>query len=251
MATYDLGQFQMRLRGTYSASTTYNFLDVVYYNGGSYCCKTNSTSGKLPTNTTYWQQIAAAGQSTLTPEQKAEIVAALTEQQGIVIDPDYNQFTIEEKEKLAGLNSPNNGTLTIKRNNVVVGSFSADQGGNVTLNIAVPTSIGDLNGHDDLYKSPSLIASDSTSATLSEVKPNTIYHFREPLTSLAVSSLSYDMNDASYLLKQPTVICFIAGASFAVAVPQGGFSTSLEVTAGRAYRLIIHGMYFNLEEYLK
>jgi hypothetical protein len=37
-----------------------------------------------------------------------------------------------------------NGTFTVKRNNVTVGSFSANQKTNNEINIVVPTSISDL-----------------------------------------------------------------------------------------------------------
>ena len=43
-------------RGAYSNSTTYSVGDVVTYNGLSYICKQTST-GNLPTDTTYWQLI--------------------------------------------------------------------------------------------------------------------------------------------------------------------------------------------------
>lgn len=46
-------------RGDYNAATTYTMLDVVYYEGRSYVCKQTST-GNLPTNTTYWQAMTEA-----------------------------------------------------------------------------------------------------------------------------------------------------------------------------------------------
>lgn len=46
-------------RGDYNAATTYTMLDVVYYQGRSYVCKQTST-GNLPTNTTYWQAMTEA-----------------------------------------------------------------------------------------------------------------------------------------------------------------------------------------------
>lgn len=42
--------------GAYSNSTTYAVADVVTYNGLSYLCRA-TTTGNLPTNTTYWQVI--------------------------------------------------------------------------------------------------------------------------------------------------------------------------------------------------
>lgn len=40
-------------RGNYDATATYTMLDMVVYNGSSYICKQTST-GNLPTDTTYW-----------------------------------------------------------------------------------------------------------------------------------------------------------------------------------------------------
>lgn len=49
-------------RGTYSGATTYNTGDAVYYasTGSSYICKL-TTLGNDPTNTTYWNLMAAGG----------------------------------------------------------------------------------------------------------------------------------------------------------------------------------------------
>lgn len=60
------GRVLMIPKGDYNAATTYEMLDCVYYNGRSYVCKQTST-GNLPTNTTYWQ--------VMTPDSSAEIQA--------------------------------------------------------------------------------------------------------------------------------------------------------------------------------
>ena len=41
-------------KGAYDSATTYHVLDIVTYNGSSYICKA-TTTGNVPTNTTYWQ----------------------------------------------------------------------------------------------------------------------------------------------------------------------------------------------------
>ncbi len=64
------GRVLMIPKGEYNAATTYEMLDFVYYNGRSYVCKQTST-GNVPTNTTYWQA--------LTGDASAEI-QALTNQ---------------------------------------------------------------------------------------------------------------------------------------------------------------------------
>jgi hypothetical protein len=47
-------------RSTYVSASTYNPYDVVYYNGSSYNCIL-STTGNVPTNTTYWSLFAMQG----------------------------------------------------------------------------------------------------------------------------------------------------------------------------------------------
>jgi len=49
-------------KGNYSAATTYEFLDAVYYSGSTYICK-QQTTGHAPTDTTYWQLMAQGTQS--------------------------------------------------------------------------------------------------------------------------------------------------------------------------------------------
>lgn len=74
------GRVLMIPKGDYNAATTYEMLDFVYYQGRSYVCKQTST-GNVPTNTTYWQA--------LTGDASAEI-QALT-----------NQLTDETKARAA------------------------------------------------------------------------------------------------------------------------------------------------------
>lgn len=137
MATYNLGRFILNVRGSYSSSATYNKLDVVLYSGSSYICKADSTTNKVPTNTTYWQLLAQAGQAVMTPEQQQDIINTLLNQ-GVIIDPNYNTYTTEEKTKLAGLSVPQNGQLVINYGNSRIGTFTANQSGNKTVNIPSP-----------------------------------------------------------------------------------------------------------------
>ena len=55
-----LGVVGMKTRGEYDSETTYEKLNVVTYEGSSYCAKTD-TQGNLPTNETYWDLIAEKG----------------------------------------------------------------------------------------------------------------------------------------------------------------------------------------------
>ena len=53
-------QGTFRWKGAYNNGYAYGVNDVAYYNGSSYVC-TQSTTGNVPTNTTYWEKMAAAG----------------------------------------------------------------------------------------------------------------------------------------------------------------------------------------------
>jgi hypothetical protein len=61
-ATGATGPAGLNWLGTYAGGTAYVVDDAVYYNGSSYVCKLAST-GNLPTNTTYWDVLAAQGAS--------------------------------------------------------------------------------------------------------------------------------------------------------------------------------------------
>jgi hypothetical protein len=60
MATINLGNIKFNWQGAYNGATAYAVDDVVSYNGSSYICKLAST-GNVPTNTTYFDQMYRAG----------------------------------------------------------------------------------------------------------------------------------------------------------------------------------------------
>jgi|TARA_R100000149_G_C5877507_1_gene141491 hypothetical protein len=60
MATVNLGNIKFNWKGAYNGSTAYVVDDVVSSSGSSYICIAAST-GNAPTNTSYWQQMSAAG----------------------------------------------------------------------------------------------------------------------------------------------------------------------------------------------
>ena len=61
------GRVLLLPKGDYNASTTYSPLDYVRYNHNTYVCK-QSTTGNLPTNTTYWQLLAEGIEGPQGPE---------------------------------------------------------------------------------------------------------------------------------------------------------------------------------------
>lgn len=56
------GRVLLMPKGDYDPTATYEMLDIVSYNGSSYIAK-GTTTGNLPTNTTYWQLSAYGGQA--------------------------------------------------------------------------------------------------------------------------------------------------------------------------------------------
>ena len=58
MATIDIGKLTFTHKGDYASGTAYELNDVVYYNGSAYIAK-QSTTGNVPTNTTYWSTFTA------------------------------------------------------------------------------------------------------------------------------------------------------------------------------------------------
>ena len=57
MATVNLGSIKFKWKGTYAGGTAYTIDDVVSYNGSSYICIQAST-GNLPTDTAYFEQMS-------------------------------------------------------------------------------------------------------------------------------------------------------------------------------------------------
>ena len=60
MATINLGSIKFNWQGAYAGGTAYAVDDVVSYNGSSYVCTAAST-GNLPTDTNFWDQMSSAG----------------------------------------------------------------------------------------------------------------------------------------------------------------------------------------------
>ena len=59
---FSAGRVLLMPKGAYNPLTTYEMLDIVSYNGSSYIAK-GTTTGNLPTDTTYWQLSAYGGQA--------------------------------------------------------------------------------------------------------------------------------------------------------------------------------------------
>ena len=246
MATYNLGKFLLTPKGTYSSNTVYSRLDFVLYNGSSYVCKADNTSGKVPTNTTYWQLLANAGQPTMTEQQKQEIIQTLLDQ-GVIIDSNYNTFTTEEKEKLAGLTQPQNGVLTIKRNNNTVATFGADTSTNTTCNISVPVYSTDLNDGGTLWRNLTYAEPNTnTSWNISRLDQHTCYTSTASIVDLKIDAYSYNVNDVKNYCMQPTRIVFKAAADFDMTLPANANFNSKRCSNGKVHLLEVVNDLFTL-----
>ena len=81
MATVNLGSIKFKWKGTYAGGTAYTIDDVVSYNGSSYICIQAST-GNLPTNATYFEQMSQAGTN---GTDGTDLTTTLTTQGDIVV----------------------------------------------------------------------------------------------------------------------------------------------------------------------
>lgn len=67
MIDYQLvGIVGLEFKGEYEPTTRYTKGDVVKYNGSSYACNVDETTGNLPTDENYWQLMAERGDTGLT-----------------------------------------------------------------------------------------------------------------------------------------------------------------------------------------
>ena len=83
MATVNLGSIKFKWQGAYNGATAYTVDDVVSYNGSSYICIANST-GNLPTDTSYFEQMSAKGTDGTNGTNGTDLSTTLTTQGDLV-----------------------------------------------------------------------------------------------------------------------------------------------------------------------
>lgn len=119
---------------SYSASYAYSVGDLVMYNGGLYrCIQTHSAGTAAPGNTSYWSAIASAGDIPTKTSQ-------LQNDSGFVTSASVPTKTSQLQNDSGFITSSslptvNNGTLTIQQDGATVGTFTANQSGNTTVNL--------------------------------------------------------------------------------------------------------------------
>src|SRR5210317_1881342 len=83
MATINLGSIKFKWQGAYAGGTAYTVDDVVSYNGSSYICILAST-GNLPTDTAYFEQMSQKGTDGTNGTDGTDLTTTLTTQGDIV-----------------------------------------------------------------------------------------------------------------------------------------------------------------------
>ena len=119
---------------SYSASYAYRAGDLVMYNGNLYrCIQAHAAGAAAPSNTAFWAAIASAGDIPTKTSQ-------LQNDSGFVTSASVPTKTSQLQNDSGFITSAsvptvNNGTLTIQQDGVTVGTFTANQSGNTTVNV--------------------------------------------------------------------------------------------------------------------
>jgi len=83
MAIVNLGSIKFNWKGAYAGGTAYAVDDVVSYNGSSYVCTAAST-GNLPTDTNFWDQMSSAGTNGTNGTNGTDVGTVITTQGDIL-----------------------------------------------------------------------------------------------------------------------------------------------------------------------
>ncbi len=138
---------------SYSASYAYRAGDLVMYNGSVYrCIQAHAAGTAAPGNTSYWSAVASAGDIPTKTSQlqndsgfvtSASVptkTSQLQNDSGFVTSASVPTKTSQLQNDsgfitASSLPTVNNGTLTIQQDGVTVGTFTANQSGNTTVNV--------------------------------------------------------------------------------------------------------------------
>lgn len=138
---------------SYSASYAYRAGDLVMYSGNLYrCIQAHAAGAAAPSNTAFWAAIASAGDIPTKTSQlqndsgfvtSASVptkTSQLQNDSGFVTSASVPTKTSQLQNDSGFITSAsvptvNNGTLTIQQDGVTVGSFTANQSGDTTVNL--------------------------------------------------------------------------------------------------------------------
>lgn len=137
---YNLGRVVPIFKGDYNANTTYNFLDVVYYDNSSFVAL-DTTTGNLPTDTEHWLPVALKGTTQdPTPAQIQQIISTVEtyiQENNYVQDANYTHIDIVDNLKTDNAGkalSANQGVELAHRTNMIrfVGNGNTRAGGEIS-----------------------------------------------------------------------------------------------------------------------
>ena len=168
MAT-PIGRILLMPRGTYDPTAVYNNLDWVRYNGASWQCKLDNTTGIAPAENSNWTLMASdgtvGGWSSLTGKPFESVGKGLTvpssgvDQDKLMIDLgtsmkfDTNKLDVAAKQTYVGTGTSSDrpisgaggkdardsnvhdATLTIQKNSTTIDTFTANASSNKSVNI--------------------------------------------------------------------------------------------------------------------
>lgn len=221
MATYNLGRFIPIFRGNYSPTYTYQYLDLIYYNGSTYVAKRtvrNITPVEIGRVDNNWQIVALKGElsPTLSPTQIESIIEQISAQSGWVSDSQYNHtdnnFTNAYRDTLDNIG---NAQITIQRNGINVGAFNTNQQNNQTINITVPTNVGELQGAGEFLLRPKIVEIEITDVVIDMLEDNTIYYCKNPIVALNIDNMPYnDILESCKYLESTIIFTTDSGFNF-------------------------------------
>ena len=155
MAQVNLGSIKFRWKGTYNGATSYTADDVVEYNGSSYICILAST-GNLPTNATYFEQMSQAGTN---GTDGTDLGTTLTTQGDIVY---------RDASGLARLPAGTSGQVLKTQGAGANPIWGADEGGKI-LQVQNMITQGNMNSTSTSFVTTALTDTITPSATSSKI----------------------------------------------------------------------------------
>lgn len=131
-------------RGNYDATATYTMLDMVVYNGSSYICKQTST-GNLPTDTTYWM-LNASGSAVAYLNDIGDVVITNVSNGQVLMYDSTTQKWVNGTLTLNGLNDTQFASLTngqvLKYNATSQKWENADESGGLLPHLIIISETG-------------------------------------------------------------------------------------------------------------
>jgi hypothetical protein len=195
-------------RGEYDNTHNYSVGDSVSYNGSSYILYADASAGTLPTDTDYWQEIAAKGDPGLTVS-----VNTIPQVAGnITITPDNlsdsattNKFTTaEEKTKLANIESG------AEVNNISdANAIDLTDGGATTLH---KHSYTNLDNKPTIPDELADLTADSTHRTVTDAEKTT-WNAKQAALTEGTDYLNKTHLDAAYEPKNANIQSHISNSS--------------------------------------